>query len=506
MSDSTTALAASQAAASAPSELTLEQIVENTKTKVDSVVVGDTQERAHVQGLMANLLDSIMKGQVKVSDDLVASIDEQIANMDRLLSDQLGAIMHHDKFQKLEASWTGLHHMVHTAETGTLLKVKVLNANKNEIGRDLKRAMDFDQSQMFLKIYEDEYGKLGGEPYSIIIGDFQFNAKNAADVEFLQKMSSVAAAAHAPFIAAASPESFGISSFTELNDIYDLAKVFDHRLNPMYTKWNSFRESPDSRYAALTVPGYLGRLPYGKGDNEMQIQEFAFDENVDGRNHGDYLWCNAAYMLGEKVAEAFVDTGWYAAIRGVENGGLAEDLPIHVVRTSEGDLSAKCPIEISIGDRREKELSDLGFIPMVHYKGTDRAVIMSVQSCQKPAVYTTDHATASARLTSNLSYLLVISRIAHYLQAICRDKIGSYKSREDTQDLLQQWLNRYCLENPTSDDQKRKYPLKSAKVEVIDDPARPGCYKAVAYVQPHFQMEEVQVSLRLVADLPDKEA
>ncbi|MBI1322081.1 type VI secretion system contractile sheath large subunit [bacterium] len=482
----------------------LDKLVRDTLENVATQVRGNSEEKIYVTGLMEQVLNGIMEGQIRISDDLITSIDEEIARLDRLMSDQLAEIMHHDEFQKLEASWSGLHHMVQTAETGTMLKIKVLNASKRELSDDLKRAKDFDQSQFFLKIYGDEYDKLGGDPYSVIIGDYQFDVKNSQEVDFLQKIASVASAAHAPFIAAASPSSFGLESFSELNEIYDLASVFDHRRNPFYTRWNSFRESVDSRYVALTVPGYLGRLPYGKGDCEAIIPEFAFDEKVDGTTHEDYLWVNSAYLLGEKVAEAFVDTGWYAAIAGVENGGLAENLPVHVVKTAEGDAATKCPIEVSIGERRENELAQLGFVPVVHYKNTDRAVFMSVQSCQKPKVYASNEATASAELTANLSYLLIVSRIAHYIHAICRDKIMAYKSKEDMQKLLHNWLHMYVVEDPGGEEQKRKYPLKSAQVEVEEDPARPGCYRAVAHIVPHIVLKEISVSLRLVANLPDK--
>ncbi|MGB9605219.1 MAG: type VI secretion system contractile sheath large subunit, partial [Bryobacteraceae bacterium] len=432
-----------------------------------------------------------------VSRDAEAMINARIAQIDHLISIQLNEILHHPSFQQLEATWRGLKYLLDHTEVSPMLKIRVLNVSKRELLRDLQRAPEFDQSAIFKKVYEEEFGVFGGEPFGALIGDYYFG-KHPEDIELLEKMSQVAAAAHAPFIAAAAPDLLGLDSFTNLGAPRDLAKIFE---STEYAKWKSFRNSDDSRYVALCLPRVLMRLPYGR--DTAPVEAFNYEEGVDGTDHSKYLWGNAAYALGARLTEAFATYGWCAAIRGVEGGGLVEGLPVHTFRTDEGDVALKCPTEIAISDRREKELADLGFVPLVHCKGTDYAAFFSVQSCNKPKVYDKESATANARLSAQLPYILAVSRFAHYLKAIMRDKIGSFMSRADCERFLNQWIMNYVTEDDqASPATKAQYPLREARVEVMEVPGKPGAYRAVAYLRPHFQLDELTVSLRLVAELP----
>jgi type VI secretion system protein ImpC len=449
------------------------------------------------KSLISDFVEQVMNGQLVMSKNLEASINARIAEIDRLLSAQTNEIMHHEKYQKLEASWRGLHHLVFETETSTMLKIRVMNVNKESLGKELEKAIEFDQSTVFKGIYEQEYGMFGGEPFGLLIGDYEIT-NHPKDINFLKKMSEVAAAAHAPFITSASPRLFGWDNFTELTDVRDLAKIFDQ---VEYGPWRSFRESEDSRYVGLTLPHTLMRLPYS-ADGEP-TETFNFTEDVDGKDHSKYLWGNAAYSFGTRVTEAFALYNWCVAIRGVEGGGLVTGLPYHTFSTDEGEVALKCPTEIAITDRREKEFSDLGFIPLVHCKNQDYAAFFGAQSCNKPKKYNTDDANANARLSSQLQYMFAVSRIAHYLKSICRDKIGSFMSRSDCEVFLNTWIMNYV----TPDDNapptvKAKLPLRDARVEVMEVPGKPGVYKAIAYLRPHFQLDELSVSLRLVAELP----
>jgi type VI secretion system protein ImpC len=378
-----------------------------------------------------------------------------------------------------------------------MLKVRVLNASKKEVLKDLQRAPEFDQSALFKKVYEDEYGIFGGEPFGALIGDFEFT-KHPEDIELLEKISQVAAAAHAPFLTAAGSELLNLESYTELGQVRDIGRIFD---NTEYAKWKGFRESEDSRYVGLCLPHVLMRLPYGK--DSKPVEGFNYEENVDGTEHGKYLWGNAAYALGARLTSSFSQFGWCASIRGVEGGGLVEGLPSHTFRTDEGDVALKCPTEIAITDRREKELADAGFIPLVHCKGHDYAAFFSVQSAQKPKLYNKDEANANARLSTQLQYILAVSRFAHYLKAMMRDKIGSFMSRSQCERFLNDWIQTYVVGNDDASAAiKAKNPLREARVEVVDVPGKPGAYRAVAFLRPHYQLDELSVSLRLVADLP----
>ena len=470
----------------------LDQIVEQSKVAKSSV------EHARAKDIISELVSQVMQGTVVVSDNLAATIDARVAELDSLISRQLSAIMHAPEFQKLESSWTGLHYLVGNTSTGTNLKIKMMNATKKELVKDFQSALEFDQSTMFKKVYEEEFGTFGGAPFGALLGDFEVT-RQPEDMYFIEQMSHVAAAAHAPFISAASPELFGLETYSDLGKPRDLSKVFD---TVEYAKWKSFRESEDSRYVGLTLPRFLGRQPFNPADGAT-VEGFNFVEDVDGTDHHKYLWCNAAYAFGSKLTAAFDDYGWCAAIRGVEGGGLVEDLPTHTFKTDEGEVALKCPTEIAITDRREKELSDLGFISLVHCKNTDYAAFFGAQSTQKAKKYNTDAANANAVLSSQLQYIFAVSRIAHYMKAMMRDKIGSFASATNVADFLNRWLTQYVLlDDNASQEQKAQFPLREASVQVTEVPGRPGVYRAVSFLRPHFQLDELSVSLRLVAELP----
>ena len=470
----------------------LDQIVE------DSRVARSSSEHARARDIISELVTQVMDGTVVMSNNLSATIDARLAELDRMISTQLSAVMHAPEFQKLERSWTGLHYLVKNSTTSAGQQIRMFNATKRELVKDFQAAMEFDQSTLFKKVYEEEFGTFGGAPYGSLIGDFEMT-RQPEDVYFLEQMSHVAAASHAPFITSCGPELFGVDSFSELGKPRDLAKVFD---TVEYAKWKAFRDSEDSRYVGLTLPRFLGRLPFNPVDGAT-TEGFNFVEDVDGKDHQKYLWCNAAYAFGTKLMRAFEDYGWCAAIRGVEGGGLVENLPTHTFNTDEGEVALKCPTELSITDRREKELSDLGFISLVHCKNTSYAAFFGAQSAQRARKYATDSANANAVLSSQLQYIFAVSRIAHYMKAMMRDKIGSFASASNVEDYLNRWLTQYVLlDDNASQEQKAQFPLREASVQVSEVPGRPGVYRAVSFLRPHFQLDELSVSLRLVAELP----
>jgi type VI secretion system protein ImpC len=486
--------AASQAAA-ATTETTegslLDQIVDQGRFG------SDESERQRGKELIGEFVNQVLDGAMTVSKDAEMMINARIAQIDHLLSLQLSEVMHHPSFQKLEGSWRGLKHLVDQSETGELLKIRVMNATKRELLRDLEKAPEFDQSQLFKKVYEEEYGVFGGAPFGTLIGDYEFG-KHPQDIELLSRISNVAAAAHAPFFAAANESMFNLPSFTQLDAPRDMAKIFD---TTEYAKWKSFRQSEDSRYVGLCLPRTLGRMPYGP--DTKPVDEFNYKETVDGTDHSKYLWMNAAYSMGTRMTNSFSKHGMCVTIRGVEGGGLVEGLPVHNFYTDDGDVTMKCPTETPITDRREKELADLGFIPLVHCKGTDYAAFFSAQSAQKPKLYDSDSANANARLSTQLPYIMAVSRFAHYLKAMMRDKIGSFMSRDEASSFLNRWISQYVTpDDSASPATKAKRPLREARVDVVEVPGKPGAYRAVAFLRPHFQLDELTVSLRLVADLP----
>ena len=452
---------------------------------------------ARGKDLVRKFVAEVLEGTITVSPDTETMLNARIAEIDRLVSRQLNEIMHHSEFQRLEGTWRGLKYLMDQTETGTNLRIKVFNASKKELLKDLKKAPDFDRSQLFLKVYEEEFGTFGGAPFGALLGDYEFG-RSGQDIDLLEKISQVAAAAHAPFITGADPEMLNLETFQQLDAPRDLAKIFD---STEYGKWKAFRDTEDSRYVALTLPRMLLREPYGR--ETVPIEAFDYEEAVDGRTHAQYLWGNAAWALGARVTQSFGRSGWCTRIRGVESGGLVEGLPTHNFRTDSGDVVLKCPTETPITDRREKELADLGFVPLVHRKGRAEAVFFGVQSAQRPKAYDKADATANARLSAQLPYIFAVSRFAHYLKAIVRDKIGSYMSRDEMERFLNDWINNYTIANDDAgDDLKARHPLREARVDVVEIPGKPGAYRAVAYLRPHFQLDETNVSLRLVADLP----
>ncbi|HEV7372445.1 type VI secretion system contractile sheath large subunit [Arenibaculum sp.] len=458
----------------------------------------DESQRAYARDLVSEFVDSVLAQEGgSVSGDVVAMINDRIAEIDDLLSAQLNEILHDPEFQRIEASWRGLHYLVFNTETGTMLKLRLLNITKGELLKDLEKAVEFDQSALFKKVYEEEYGTFGGNPYSMLMGDYEFG-RHPQDILLLELISNVAAAAHAPFIAGASPRLFDMDGFTELGVPRDLSKIFE---SAELIKWRSFRNSEDSRYVALALPHVLLRLPYGP--DTKPVEGVNFVEDTDGRDHKKYLWGNAAWMLTHRITSAFSQHGWTAAIRGVEGGGKVEGLPTHTFRTDEGDIALKCPTEISITDRREKELNDLGFITLVHCKGTDYAAFFGGQTTNKPKLYNTAAANANSRISSMLPYILNASRFAHYIKVIMRDKIGSFMTRDNVATYLNTWIVDYVLGKDDAGQQlKAKYPLREARVDVTDVPGKPGSYRATVFLRPHFQLEELTASIRLVAELP----
>jgi type VI secretion system protein ImpC len=469
----------------------LDQIVEKGK------MARDDSQKARAKDLVGEFVTQILDAGMTVSRDTLAMIQAQIARIDELLSKQLNEVLHNPDFQKLEASWRGLHFFVMNTETSTRLKLRLLCASKAEVFKDLDQAIEFDQSVLFKKIYEEEYGTFGGFPFSLLVGDYEFG-RHPQDMALLEKISGVAAAAHAPFIAAASPRLFDMDQFTELSNPRDLAKLFE---STELIKWRSFQETEDSRYVTLVLPHILLRLPYGP--NTVPTEDFKLVEDTDGKDHSRYLWGNAVWALGQRITNAFALYGWCAAIRGVEGGGMVSGLPTHTFKTDEGDIALKCPTELAITDRREKELDTLGFVSLCHCKGTDYAAFFGGQTTQKPKLYDTNAANANARISARLPYVLAASRFAHYLKVICRDKVGSFQTKDTLATYLNRWISTYILgTDDAGQDLKAQYPLREARIDVFDVPGKPGAFRAVAFLRPHFQLEELTASIRLVAELP----
>ncbi|WP_439579645.1 type VI secretion system contractile sheath large subunit [Elioraea sp.] len=463
-------------------------------------------EKDRAEELIKTLTEEALKGTVTFSKNLTVTFNRAIEAIDRKMSAQLAEIMHQPGFTKLEGTWRGLNYLVMNSETGTSLKIRVLNATKRELNRDLTKATEFDQSQLFKKIYENEFGTPGGEPYGALIGDYEWS-NHPDDIETLRLVSNVAAASFAPFLSAAGAGLFGFSDWTELSKPRDLAKIFD---TAEYMKWRSFRDTEDSRFVSLVMPRVLARLPYGA--NTKPIEEFGYEEApyneagaAQAMGHHDYCWMNAAYVMGARLTDAFAKYGFCTAIRGAEGGGKVENLPTHVFTSDDGDPDAKCPTEIGITDRRENELSNLGFLPLCHYKNTDYAVFFGAQTAQKPKKYDRPEATANAAISARLPYIMATSRFAHFLKVMARDKIGSFMEATDCEAWLNRWIGNYVNGNPNAGpEMKARYPLREARVEVKEIPGKPGAYNAVAYMRPWLQMEELTTSMRMVARIPQK--
>jgi type VI secretion system protein ImpC len=462
------------------------------------------EARGAVEQAVQTLAQQALANTTLIGDDAIKSIAAMIAAIDRKLSEQVNLIIHQEEFQQLESAWRGLHYLVNNTETDEQLKIRVFNVSKNELGKTLKRykGTAWDQSPLFKKLYEEEYGQFGGQPYGCLVGDYHFN-HTPPDVELLGEMAKVAAAAHAPFITGAAPSVMQMESWQELANPRDLTKIFT---TPEYAAWRSLRESDDARYLALCMPRFLSRLPYGAKTNP--VDEFAFEEDTDGADHSKYGWSNAAYAMAVNINTSFKQYGWCSRIRGVESGGAVANLPTHTFPTDDGGVDMKCPTEISISDRREAELSKNGFMAMVHRKNSDFAAFISGQSLQKPAEYDDPDATANAALAARLPYLFACNRFAHYLKCIVRDKIGSFKSRDAMQDWLNEWILNYVDGDPqnSSEDTKARRPLAAASVEVEEVEGAPGYYQSKFFLKPHYQLEGLTVSLRLVSKLPSEKS
>jgi type VI secretion system protein ImpC len=473
---------------------------ESQEISLDDIISATKQtERPRAQELLGTLVDQALAGVVKYDKNVTKTINAAIAALDQKLSTQLAAIMHHPDFQKLEGSWRGLNYLVMNSETSAQLKIKVFNVPKRELFKDVDKAVEFDQSQIFKKLYENEYGMAGGEPYGALIGDYEFT-NHPEDIDLLAKMSNVAAAAFAPFISAAAPQLFGFDDWQELSKPRDLEKIFTAI---EYTKWRAYRDSEDSRFATLVMPRVLARMPYGA--ETKPIEEFGYEE-VDASKpvpHNHFSWMNAAYVMGTKLTDAFAKYGFCVAIRGAEGGGKVEGLPAFTFTSDDGDKDLKCPTELGITDRREAELSKLGFLPLCHYKNTDYSVFFGGQTTQKPKKYDRPEATANAAISARMPYLMATSRFAHYLKVMARDMIGSFKEAGNIEDDLNRWIRNYVNANEKAGQEtKAKFPLREAKVEVKEIPGAPGSYNAQVWMRPWLQMEELTAALSMVASLP----
>jgi type VI secretion system protein ImpC len=458
--------------------------------------------RAEVENAVRTLAEQALRETTVVSDDVIGTIKAIIAEIDKKLSDQINAIMHNERFQQVESAWRGLSHLVNNSETDEMLKIRVMNISKKDLAKTLKKykGTAWDQSPLFKKLYEQEYGQLGGEPYGCLVGDYYFD-HTPGDVELLGQMSQIAAASHAPFIAAASPTLMGMDTWQELANPRDLGKIFS---SPEYAGWRSLRESDDAKYVGLAMPRFLARVPYGA--KTSPVEEFDFEEETGGGDHSRYTWANAAYAMAVNINRAFKQYGWCTAIRGVESGGAVEGLPVHTFPSDDGGVDMKCPTEIAISDRREAELANSGFMPLIHRKNTDVAAFIGAQSLQKPAEYTDPDATSNARLSARLPYLFASCRFAHYLKCMVRDKVGSFKERADMERFLSDWIKDYVLGNPGSagDELKARKPLAGAEVKVQEIEGNPGYYSATFHLRPHYQLEGVNVTLSLVSRLPSE--
>jgi type VI secretion system protein ImpC len=465
----------------------------DTATLLDRVVA----DSARAQDEMARLIEGLVDNLTASSGvHLLAAIDARLAGIDCLISAQLSAVLHAPALQQLESTWTGLHYLVSRGEPEHNVVVRILNASKKELARDFQSAVEFDHSTLFRRVYEEEFGTFGGAPFGVLLGDYEIN-RQPGDLYLLEQVAHVAAAAHAPFVTGAAPGLFGLESFADLAMPRELAKLFD---TADYARWKAFRQSEDARYVGLTLPRFLGRLPY-RPANGNAARGFQFVEDVDGEDASGYLWCSAAYAFGARLSQAFADFGWCAAIRGIDGGGLVDDLPVDSFHLSA--IAPKCSTDVVITDRREKELSDLGFIALVHCKNTSVAAFFGAQSAQRAKKYDSDAANANAVLSSQLQYIFAVSRIAHYMKVMMRDKIGSFVSASEVEDFLNRWVTRYVLlDDDATQEQKAQFPLREASVHVSPVPGRAGVYRAVAFLRPHFQLDELSVSLRLVAELP----
>ncbi|WP_191601248.1 type VI secretion system contractile sheath large subunit [Marinomonas algicola] len=483
---------------------TAAQAEEGSVSFLDRAIAATTQTPADTtKELFSVLAEQALSGTVVWDKNVTKTIENAIAEIDKQMSIQLSAIMQQDEFRRLEGSWRGLGKLVRESETGRSLKIKLVDFQREELLDQFEDAPAVDRSPLFDALYQKEFGTAGGEPYGLLVGDFQFSHKDE-DIALLRYMGETAAASHAPFIAAANPEMFEFNSFETFNEGKPVASGFD---SPSYASWNAFRESDDARYVSLTLPQTLARLPYGK--KGLSTNSFDFEElsnDADGnplpKNNSQLVWSNAAFELGLKMTQSHTAFGWCTAIRGLDNGGKVENLPNLTYKSLAGDLQQQCPIEVNLTDEREKELSDLGFLPLVHYKNTNYGVFIGSQTAQKPKVYTDPDATSNAAISARLPYIMASSRIAHYLKVMGRDMLGSNLEAPDLQKNLQTWIDQYTNSGATGNAERSKTPLCESSISVVEQPGRPGSYSAVAHLRPWLQLEELTTSVRMVTKIP----
>jgi type VI secretion system protein ImpC len=459
----------------------------------------DDVRKNRIEAAVQTLAQQALTDAAIIGEDVYSTVDAMRSAIDRKLSEQVNQIIHNEDFQRLESAWRGLNYLVMNTSTGKDMKIRVMNISKEECRKMFRQYRDaaWDQSPLFKKIYESEFGQLGGQPYGAFVCDYEFD-HTGPNLEVLKGLSRIGAAAHAPIIAAAGPALFGMESWTELANPRDLGKLFDAQ---EYMAWRTYRDSEDSRYMALTMPRFLGRPVYGA--KSEPVDEFAFEEETDGE-HDKHLWLNAAYGMGVRITDAFANFGWCTRIRGVESGGTIEELPVASFPTDDGGIDMKCPTEIAISDRREAELSSAGMLALIHRKNTDQATFIGAQTLHKPKVYDNKDATANANLSARLPYIFASCRFAHYLKCMVRDWVGGSREADQLQRDLHNWVLQYVDGSPdtSSEETKARLPLKDAKIEVIADEENPGYYKGKFMFVPHYQLEGMDVALSMVSRLP----
>ena len=473
----------------------LDEIVTATKLKPKDEAY--SLAKKGVEALIAQLVEPGRKVE-KVSK---ATVDEMIAEIDKKLSLQVDAILHHPEFQKLESSWRSLNFLVDKTDFRENIRLELLNVSKEDLLEDFEDAPEVTKSGLYKTVYTAEYGQFGGKPYGNIIADYEFGP-GPQDIKLLQHVASVASMAHAPFIAAAGPEFFGLEDFNGLPNVKDLKSTFE---GPQYIKWNSFRESEDSRYVSLTLPRFLLRLPYGP--DTKPVKTFNYEEDVSA-SHEDYLWGNTAFAFATRITDSFAKYRWCTNIIGPLGGGAVEDLPIHQFE-SMGAIQTKIPTEVLVSDRREFELAEEGFISLAMRKGSDNACFFSANSVQKPKSFGISpegkEAELNYKLGTEMPYMFVANRLAHYLKVIQRENIGSWKERTDLDRELNAWIRQYIADqdNPSAETRSRR-PLRQAQITVEDVEGEPGWYRVGLKVRPHFKYMGAYFTLSLVGKL-DKE-
>lgn len=443
-------------------------------------------------------LEELTKPGKEVDKVNKAVVDDMIAEIDKKLSLQVDEILHHPKVQKLESTWRSLKFLIDHTDFRENIKIEILNVSKEDLADDFEDAPEITQSGLYKTIYTDEFGQFGGTPYGAMIGNFEFG-HTAPDMELLQNVAKISAMSHAPFISGVSAKMFGIDSYTELPNLKDLKAIFE---GPEYVKWQSFRESEDARYVGLTAPRFLLRLPYGP--DTKPVKEFNYTEDVSA-DHEDYLWGNTAFAFASRLTDSFAKYRWMANIIGPQSGGAVEDLPVHLYE-SMGAIQSKIPTEVLVSDRREFELSEEGFISLTMRKGSDNATFFSANSAQKPKFFGISkegkEAELNYKLGTQLPYMFVINRLAHYIKVIQRENIGSWKERVDLERELNTWIRQYVadMDNPQPGVRSRR-PLRMAAIEVEDVEGEPGWYKVGMKVRPHFKYMGAYFTLSLVGKL-----